>query len=998
MPVGILNLGEKVVAPSSTSNKLYNISGNLIWNGNNLIHSSNLSNINTVGTISNGIWSSSIQLSDNKITNNGGTKGISIQDTTGKVLINNTNQGDSYTSILTLYGDTNNDEGIIFGKTHNTTNPKALYTTFGNNTKSIKTQYCYTTDGAQYDFQLITNNTLSNTTNKYFRIRQLTSTNTDSTGENSDYGFYLGSGCNEHTQSVYGYINILPQTQNTHSIWTGTHNSKNYADYINIDNNHTCYLFMKQGLTDTYSGTEYTNISGWGLGVGKNNTNNNFVIAKWKSDDNNLHYGSGNNSWQIPALLIDDNNKIGIGTTNPLSSLHLQKTDAIIIPKGTTAERPTNSTQGMLRYNTTDTSFEGYNGNEWGAIGGGSSDSSGIQKGPILEVLCSVCDGSTVTVPSGTYTFQNVTTSQNSTVSYQTINGSLMYYKPPAGTTHVIYEYIYYTDTEGQMELVHTKLFIDNTEVINARSNSSNYGHNYGNRRVTKWIFQCNAAANNTDKGYFTSWDNLKEIKVTARSHSSTYQPKFHETHYWDTGLVDNLSQPILKITAIRDNPYIQSGVSEPSKGMIIQLQHKDYTAQQTKDNTSWDAIDNRIDGNGYVVSIKPTNANSNVFVTCNCHIGIYQAGDARWYGLRLYRKIGSGNWEHITGAGGTTSGPGTECWLADNMGVASGAAEGDSMISNLGNSFLDSPNTTETVYYTIYWKSRLGENPGNDLIYFNRAHNQNDAYRSKPISTITAQEIWNLGTPYVPPSNNITITGDDDVLISGTGGFQVPVGTTAEQPTTSTQGMLRYNTTDSIFEGYDGSSWSAIGAIQPGDTIETLTSQCDGSSVTVKSGSYTFENVTTYYTTPTTFHTSIGASAHISGSLMNYTPPILTTRVEYSFTFMIHRSNLTKPLIHMALYIDNVQIASSRMTAGQINEYGSQITIDFVINCSAANLNVNKGHYTSWTTPKRLEVRCRSYSAAYEGYLHWNRWWNGASNNDASLITVPKLEIKAIA
>ena len=59
------------------------------------------------------------------------------------------------------------------------------------------------------------------------------------------------------------------------------------------------------------------------------------------------------------------------------------------------------------------------------------------------------------------------------------------------------------------MELVHTKLFIDNTEVINARSNSSNYGHNFGNRRVTKWIFQCNAAANNTDKGYFTSWDSL---------------------------------------------------------------------------------------------------------------------------------------------------------------------------------------------------------------------------------------------------------------------------------------------------------------------------------------------------------------------------------------------------------------------------------------------------------------------------------------------------------
>ena len=322
MPVGILNLGQKVLPPSSTADKLYNISGNIMWNGETLIHTSNLSNINSVGTIIDGIWSSSIELSDNKITNNGGTKGISIENTTGKVLINNTTQGDAYSSVLTLYGETDPDEGVLFGKTHNTTNPKALYTTFSNNIKSVKTQYCYTNDGAQYDFQLITNNTSSNTTNKYFRIRQLTSTNTDSSGENRDYSFYLGSGSNEHTQSVYGYINILPQTQNEHSIWTGTHtDNKNYADYINIDNNHTCYLFMKQGLTDTFSGNEYTNTAGWGLGVGKNNTNNNFVIAKWKSDDNNLHYGSGNNSWQTPALLIDDNNKIGIGNTNPSKTL-----------------------------------------------------------------------------------------------------------------------------------------------------------------------------------------------------------------------------------------------------------------------------------------------------------------------------------------------------------------------------------------------------------------------------------------------------------------------------------------------------------------------------------------------------------------------------------------------------------------------------------------------------------------------------------------------------
>ena len=44
MPVGILNLGRKINAPGSTNNKLYNISGNIIWNGSTLIHTNNLHN------------------------------------------------------------------------------------------------------------------------------------------------------------------------------------------------------------------------------------------------------------------------------------------------------------------------------------------------------------------------------------------------------------------------------------------------------------------------------------------------------------------------------------------------------------------------------------------------------------------------------------------------------------------------------------------------------------------------------------------------------------------------------------------------------------------------------------------------------------------------------------------------------------------------------------------------------------------------------------------
>jgi len=46
-------------------------------------------------------------------------------------------------------------------------------------------------------------------------------------------------------------------------------------------------------------------------------------------------------------------------------------TNAVKLPAGTTAQQPTGVT-GMIRFNTTDTTFEGYNGTAWAGIGGGA--------------------------------------------------------------------------------------------------------------------------------------------------------------------------------------------------------------------------------------------------------------------------------------------------------------------------------------------------------------------------------------------------------------------------------------------------------------------------------------------------------------------------------------------------------------------------------------------------------------------------------------------------
>ncbi len=61
---------------------------------------------------------------------------------------------------------------------------------------------------------------------------------------------------------------------------------------------------------------------------------------------------------------------LGIGTTTPSTSLHLTTNDGLIIPAGTTAQRPSTTLPGVIRYNTTNTGFEGFNGSTWGSLGG----------------------------------------------------------------------------------------------------------------------------------------------------------------------------------------------------------------------------------------------------------------------------------------------------------------------------------------------------------------------------------------------------------------------------------------------------------------------------------------------------------------------------------------------------------------------------------------------------------------------------------------------------
>jgi len=70
-----------------------------------------------------------------------------------------------------------------------------------------------------------------------------------------------------------------------------------------------------------------------------------------------------------------------------------------------------------------------------------------------------------------------------------------------------------------------------------------------------------------------------------------------------------------------------------------------------------------------------------------------------------------------------------------------------------------------------------------------------------------------NLGlAPTASPSFTGTATFAGDVLLSGTGQLDLPAGTTAQRSGSPNSGMIRFNTTLTQFEGYNGTAWGAIG------------------------------------------------------------------------------------------------------------------------------------------------------------------------------------------
>ena len=181
-----------------------------------------------------------------------------------------------------------------------------------------------------------------------------------------------------------------------------------------------------------------------------------------------------------------------------------------------------------------------------GGSSGAPSWSGGAQR--ILEIVTSVCDGSTISSSNGNVTFPNVTAVQNLSTTFADIAGSIISYEPPTGTTQVIYEFQFQMSRQDALSISHYQLYLDSNEVTKARSEMA--GEDISARTSFKWVFNIGGSADTT-VGRVASWSSAKTMKWRAEDYSGSHDVQLHETNWWDGGGTDQFSMPMITLTAI---------------------------------------------------------------------------------------------------------------------------------------------------------------------------------------------------------------------------------------------------------------------------------------------------------------------------------------------------------------------------------------------------------------------------------------------------------------
>mgnify|MGYP003132465230 CR=1 FL=1 len=169
------------------------------------------------------------------------------------------------------------------------------------------------------------------------------------TGNSTDFGFH--GKYVESSTTKYAGLFYDASTDNTFRLFCDTQT----APSTTVDTSATGYAaanLVVNNITGTLATAAQTNITSVGT-LGSLTVSGDVTV-----DTNTLKVDSSNN-------------RVGVNQASPSVSLDLgSNTDAILVPVGTTAQRPSGAA-GQFRYNSTLGRFEGHNGTEFAEIGGG---------------------------------------------------------------------------------------------------------------------------------------------------------------------------------------------------------------------------------------------------------------------------------------------------------------------------------------------------------------------------------------------------------------------------------------------------------------------------------------------------------------------------------------------------------------------------------------------------------------------------------------------------
>jgi hypothetical protein len=133
---------------------------------------------------------------------------------------------------------------------------------------------------------------------------------------------------------------------------------------------------------------------------------------------------SANSAWVTIGTLADTNLGLATlaspsftGTVTSAGNISMTGTGAIDVASGTAAERPGTPSAGMIRFNTDDTTFEGYDGSAWGAIGGGGGASGGGSDAVFYENGQTVTSDYTITASTNAMSAGPITINSGITVT-----------------------------------------------------------------------------------------------------------------------------------------------------------------------------------------------------------------------------------------------------------------------------------------------------------------------------------------------------------------------------------------------------------------------------------------------------------------------------------------------------------------------------------------------------------------------------------------------------